>query len=174
VVIPSSLEDMQLEENVLETAELSQSVGPVACVKCGTAEHLSRQRFEKTYTPKWVYVGLLFGLFPAAILMLFANKKHRLKVCFCSACWNRYHKAMIISNLLAVPCLLLFIVGPIFGLVYRSWLIALSCVATAIVIAVSIDLYMRSASPKCALLSREKVVLAIPGYGDIDMAQSKL
>jgi len=41
-----------MEENVLETAELSQLVGPVACVKGGTAEHLSRQRFEKTYTAR--------------------------------------------------------------------------------------------------------------------------
>jgi hypothetical protein len=163
-----------MEESVLETAELSQSGGPVACVKCGTAEHLSRQRFEKTYTPKWVYVGLLFGLFPAAILMLFANKKHRLKICFCSACWDRYHKAKIISYLLTVPCLLLFIMGPIFGLAYKSWIIALSCIATAIVIAVFIDLRTRSVSPKCVLLNRENIVLAIPGYGDIDMAQAKL
>jgi len=162
-----------MNENALETPELSQCVGPVACVKCGTTEGLSRQWFEKTYTPKWVYVGLLFGLFPAAILMLFANKRHRIKICFCSACWNRCHKAKIISNLLAVPCLVLFIVGPIFGLAYKSWFVALASMAMAIAIAIFIDRYTRSASPKCVLLNRESIVLAIPGHGEIDMALAK-
>jgi hypothetical protein len=119
-----------------------------------------------------VYVGLLFGLFPAAILMLFANKRHRIKVCFCSACWNRYHKAQIMSYLLAVPCLVFFVAGPIFGLAYKSWFVALACMAIAVAIAFFIDRYARSALPKCTLLNRESMVLVIPGHGEIDMAQA--
>jgi hypothetical protein len=115
----------------------------------------------------------VFGLFPAAILMLLANKRHRIKICFCFSCWSGYHKAKIISNLLALPCLVLFIGGPIFGLAYKSWFVALGCVAVAIAIAIFMDQYKRSASPKCVLLNRESIVLAIPKYGEIDLAQAK-
>src|SRR5271169_6883228 len=132
--------------------ENAQSVSPVACVKCGTTEGLTLQRFEKTYTPKWVYIGLLFGILPAAILMLFANKRHRINIYFCPACWSRYRKVKVISYLLAVLCLALVIVGPIFGLAYKSWFIALACLAAGIVIAVFMDRYTSSATPKCVLL----------------------
>jgi hypothetical protein len=45
--------------------------------------------------------------------------------------------------------------------------------AMAIAIAIFIDRYTRSASPKCVLLNRESIVLAIPGHGEIDMALAK-
>jgi hypothetical protein len=136
-----------MKENAVKTPELSQWVGPAACVKCGTAEGLSRLWFEKTYTPKWAYVGLLF-------------------------CWNGYHKAKIISNLMALPCLVLFIAGPIFWLAYKSLFVGLGCVAVAIAIAIFIDQYIKSASPKCVSLNRKSIVLAIPRHGEFDLAQA--
>jgi hypothetical protein len=164
---------MTVEENMPEKPELSQSVGPVACVKCGTPEGLFQRRFEKTYTPKWVYLGLLFGVLPAGILMVLTNKTHHTNVRFCSSCWNRYRKAKMVSYALAIPCLLLFVAGPVLGLAYKSWVIAVAGITMAIIIAAIMDRYTRSASPKCVLLSRKSIVLAIPGHGDVNISQAK-
>ncbi len=153
-----------------EQPELSKSVGPVACVKCGTAEDLFRRRFEKTYTPGWAYIGLLFGIVPGAILMLSVNTTHRTNILFCSSCWNRYRKTKIVSYSLAIPCLLFFLGGLSLGLAYRSWLIAVAGIAIAIIIAIAMDRYKRSASPNCVLLNRKRIVLAIPGHGNVDMS----
>jgi hypothetical protein len=163
-----------MKESVREEPGLSQSIGPLACVKCGTTESLFRQRFEKTFTPQWVYLGLLFGVLPAGILMLLANKRHRTNVLFCSSCWNRYHRARIVSYSLAIPCLLFFLGGPALGLAYKSWFIALASVAIAIIIAAIMDRYTRSASPHCVLLNRKSIVLAIPGHGNVDISEAKV
>jgi hypothetical protein len=55
---------------------------------------------------------------------------------------------------------------------YKSWFVELGCVAVAIAIAIFIDQYTKSASPKCVSLNRKSIVLAIPRHGEIDLAQA--
>jgi hypothetical protein len=79
----------------------------------------------------------------------------------------------MVSYALAVPCLVLFLGGPVLGSAYESWFIAVAGLAMAIIMAAIMDWYTRSVSPKCVLLNRKSLVLAIPGHGDVDILQAK-
>lgn len=151
----------------------SASVTPSVCVVCGSTSSLSLKAFKRTYTPPWVWIGLLFGIFPVAILMLIGNMTHRITVPFCQTCWEHYRKAELGSKLLALPCLVLLVLSPILGIAYESWSVGLGTLAAAVGIAIFMDRQMRSASPKCVKLSRNAIVLAIPGYGNADMSRAK-
>ena len=152
-----------------EASEIPQAVAERVCAKCGSTDSLSRQWFEKTYTPKWVYLGLLCGLLPGLLLFHLASKRYRIEAPFCAACWKRLYTAKIVSQLVALPCLVLFFVVPIFGIVYSSWLLGIGGLVMGAGIAVIMDLYQRAASPKCVLVTRERLVLEIPGWGRVDM-----
>ena len=158
---------------MLELSSAPPTAGPAACIKCGATVGLSRYKYERTYTPRWLYIGLVFGLIPAALLMLIISRKHQIMVYFCAACRNRYRIATLVSYLLAIPCLLLLLLGPVFGLAHHSWYLGIGGVAMAIGIAVIIDRYSNSASPRPVLLNEKSIVFDIPRHGLADMANVK-
>jgi len=158
---------------VPEALQVAASAIPPVCIVCGSSSGLSAKPFQKTYTPPWVWIGLLFGIFPVAILMLIGNKTHKLTLSFCQACWERCHKATLTSKLLALPLVVLLVLSPVLGIAYESWIVGLGTLAVAFGIAIYMGRWVSSASPKCVKLSRDAIVLAIPGHGNVDMTQSK-
>jgi hypothetical protein len=156
-----------------EALQVSASAIPPACVVCGTTGSLSARAFQKTYTPPWVYIGLLLGILPVAILMIIGNKTHKLTVSFCQACWDRYHKAQVTSRWMSLLCVVLLAASPVLGIATESWIVGLGLLAAAFGVIIYAGRQLTGVSPKCVKLSREAIVLAIPGHGEVDMARAQ-
>lgn len=77
------------------------------CVMCASSEATSMER-KFTYTPSWVYIGLLGGLIPLIILAVIGQKKATVWMPLCNRCLWRWR--------LGEAGLLLFALGGIFGL----------------------------------------------------------
>src|SRR5215469_11716328 len=46
---------------VPEALQVAASAIPPVCIVCGSSSGLSAKPFQKTYTPPWVWIGVLFG-----------------------------------------------------------------------------------------------------------------
>ena len=62
------------------------SLAAEQCLLCGGGAGVQRWSKRFTYTPPWVYFGLLLGLLPAAILSAIATKRETLELSRCAAC----------------------------------------------------------------------------------------
>ncbi len=126
------------------TARDGQSLGAGMCVNCGGQEGLQPWRRAFTYTPPWVYVGLLAGLIPAAILAAIFTRKGSLTFSRCSPCKSRMFRMAVIcwliglGGLFVFPMLGAFIgqlldahngTGAGIGLGFLVWIVALIVVA---------------------------------------------
>ena len=68
------------------TVRDGQTVGEGGCVNCGSREGLQSWFLRFSYTPPWVYLGLLLGLIPAAILAAIFTRKATLTFSRCGPC----------------------------------------------------------------------------------------
>lgn len=136
-----------------------------ACVKCGTVSSLEARAFDKTYTPRWVWFGLPFGLIPVAFLMLLGQKKYRLLAPFCRPCWNRFRIAGPVSALSLVATIVLLIVSFFGALTFGSWWLLLVGLGIGVVVASVAGAYDKRVSPRYARLNREVAEIYVPGIG---------
>ena len=90
------------------TARDGQSLGEGKCVNCGGAEGVQPWTMRFTYTPPWVYVGLLAGLLPAAILAAIFTRRGTLTFSRCAACKSRMFRLSLVSWLIGLGGLVAF------------------------------------------------------------------
>jgi len=143
---------------------------PPACVKCGSTSAISPKAYQKTYTPVWVYLGLLLGALPMVILMLIGNKTHKLSLSFCPSCWERYHKAQVASRWMLLVFLVMLFGSLFLGIATQSWTVGLGLFVLALVGIIWANRNLDSASPKCVKLGPKTFILDIPGHGNVEVA----
>lgn len=137
------------------------------CAICASTDGTIVRSFTKTYTPWWVYLTIVIGLLPAAILALVVQTKHRLTAPFCSRCSTRQKLAPFVS----IGSLLLAVIalfgGLIVGLATHSWVVGCFGVAIAVVTAVLAGRFDRSANPKYVKVDSKNVIVDDPTYGHV-------
>jgi hypothetical protein len=74
----------------LGTAAVTGQLPSHACWICAGSEQIALKTKRYIYTPPWVYLGLLGGILPAAILASIFQKRTRLSVPICGQCRRRW------------------------------------------------------------------------------------
>lgn len=143
------------------------------CVLCGSSEATARER-KFTYTPPWVYLGLLGGLLPLLILAVVGQKKARVWVPLCAGCLGRWRLgeagvyAFALLGFVLVPALFGFATRAVVGKEDAMFVgVAVGLVAW-IGGVVALKLYVsRRLQVRCTLVEEGEASLAFPDVGQV-------
>ena len=138
-----------------------------SCAVCGSHHGVALKRFERTYTPPWVYFTILFGLIPAAIISLVVSTRHQLTVPFCESCGRR-HGLMPVVNLFAIlGVLIALVVGGVYAVNMESWApFGASILLSGVMIAAAAR-FARNAQPEYLTFDANNVVIRDVVHGPV-------
>ena len=132
---------------------------PPICIDCGQRSS-NNARFETTlyWYPTWIWVGILFGVFPAVLLYFAARRPLHIRYCLCEqhVRWRRAQKrvayaAWVIFVALMVACVTTRMNPPLL-------------VAAVVMLVVAAVLYMMAWLP-LRVAGHEDGVFGVRGFG---------
>jgi|GEM_PF-3968555 uncharacterized membrane protein len=108
---------------------------PDICVKCGTAEALTRRTLFFGYTPWWLYATACLGLLPFYVAQSAQITGGGASMCLCARCRSRYAWGVRARNVIALPILFwyLLVVG-VFLMLGEGLLVAFASFVIAILL----------------------------------------
>jgi len=146
---------------------------PNVCVICGTNQGMRTSLVNWARTPRWVWLFLVLGIFPAILLLLLLRVQHNIPLPFCEKCSKRRSRSGVISMLAVVTCALLVLIGvgsigiasegtgqpAVFGV------IGVLLLVIAGVIAYYAKSFQVSITPSFPTYTKKRVEILIPGKG---------
>ena len=140
---------------------------PAFCSICGTSNDVVVRFFQRTYTPGWVWLFLIFGILPAGILALALQVKHTLNLPSCAKCSQRHSWAGVVSWLSIIVCI--FLLFPTFALAValNSGFVFLGGFGLIAMIAYLAGRFDRKANPRYTQFTKARVEIDVPGQGRI-------
>ena len=152
------------EQPAMQTVETAP---PTFCAICGKNNDVTVRIFQRTYTPNWVWLFLIFGILPAGILALVLQVKHKLWLPSCAKCSQRNSWTGVVSWLSIIVCIfLLFPVGAL-GIQFKSVPVFLAGCGVIAAIAYLAGRYNRKANPRYTQFTKTRVEIDVPGQGRI-------
>lgn len=139
---------------------------PGTCCFCGGEGGTARKK-QFTYTPTWVYFGLLGGLLPLLILALIGQKRAHLTIPLCSPChWRWYFTDALLLIVVLVGMIALPALGVVLFKDVASYGVAIGIVVGllalfAVAAALKVGLSDRS-QVRCTLIRDGRVTLRFP------------
>ena len=116
---------------------------PRVCLKCASAEVMSRRTQKFAFTPTWARMLVVFCWPAAVVAMLVTTKRATLELPLCDPCHARWKQARSLSVVM-----LLVMLGGIFGLTFVTSLVGsegagLLVLLTVLVLVVALAIGMR-------------------------------
>ncbi len=141
--------------------------GRYSCAVCGARHGVTLKQYSRTYTPPWVYITLLAGLIPAAIISLVVSTRHELTVPFCVPC-RRKHGLIPVANFFAVIGLLIvLVVGGVYAATMDTWApFGFSILLAGVIIAATAR-FVRNAQPQYLAFDANSVVIRDVVHGPV-------
>ena len=138
---------------------------------CGVRHGVALKRYSRTYTPPWVYITILIGLIPAAIISLVVSTRHELTVPFCTRC-RRKHGLMPVVNFFAVIGVLIALtVGGVYAATEDTWApFGFSILLSGVIIAATAR-FVRNAQPRYLTFNADRVVIHDVVHGPVVLVE---
>lgn len=138
-----------------------------SCAMCGSHDGVALKRYPRTYTPPWVYITLLFGLLPAAIISLIVSTRHELAVPFCRSCGRRHGLIPVVNAFTVLGVLFALIVGGVYAATIESWApFGASILLSGVMIAAAAR-FVRNAQPEYLTFDANNVVIRDVVHGPV-------
>jgi hypothetical protein len=137
------------------------------CAVCGSRDRVTMTTYRKIYTPPWVYVLLLAGPIPCAIVSMIVRTVHNLTVPMCVTCGARRKNAGLVSGLSLVAAVVLLLGGIIVGAANGSLTAFLAGLMLAGVVAVWAGKYEKNSQPEYLTLDGSNVVIRDAARGPV-------
>lgn len=141
--------------------------GRYSCAVCGARHGVAMKQYSRTYTPPWVYITLLAGVIPAAIISMVVSTRHELTVPFCTRC-RRKHSLIPVANFFAVIGVLIALtVGGVYAATMDTWApFGFSILLSGIIIAATAH-FVRNAQPQYLAFDANNVVIRDVVHGAV-------
>ena len=138
-----------------------------SCAVCGSHHGVALKRYSRTYTPPWVYITILFGLIPAAIISLVVSTQHHLAVPFCRACSRRHGLIQVVNFLVILGVLVALGAGGVYGAVSESWAPFGGSILLSGVMIAAAARFVRNAQPEYLTFDANNVVIRDVVHGPV-------
>ena len=166
--LPSATDQKTSALQAEQSGMLNVATAPPAfCSICGTNNDVAVRSFQRTHTPGWVWLFLIFGILPAGILALALQVKHRLWLPSCAKCNQRNSWTGVVSWLSIIVCI--FLLFPMIALAvqFNSGWVFLGGFAVIAAIAYVAGRFDRKANPRYTQFTKARVEIDVPGQGRI-------
>lgn len=140
---------------------------PPVCSICGTNNDVAVRVFQRTHTPSWVWLFLVFGILPAAILALALQVKHNLRLPACAKCGQRNSWTGVVSWFSIIACVFLLFPAVALAVQFKSGLVFLGACGVIATIAYLAGPFERRANPRYTEFTKRRVEIDVPGQGRI-------
>lgn len=141
--------------------------GRFSCAVCGARHGVALKRFPRTYTPPWVYLTLLVGLIPAAIISLVVSTRHELTVPFCAPCSRRHGLISVVNVFTIFGVIAAVMVGIGYAVNMESWAPFGASILLAGVVIAAAARYARNAQPEYLKFDADNVVIRDVVHGPV-------
>jgi Disulfide bond formation protein DsbB len=138
---------------------------PPVCVVCAATDGLEPVTVKKVFIPPWVWLFLLLGVLPAALISLAVQTKHAFSFRYCPLCIRKRNWAAVVHWLAMLSCITLLFVAIGAGVSMHSWLVFFSVIAVTVGIAIASSKFDASANPRYSVFSANRVEIEIPNHG---------
>ncbi|MCD4785664.1 MAG: zinc ribbon domain-containing protein [Candidatus Eremiobacteraeota bacterium] len=93
----------------MNRTEAGSDYYPPECMVCAERQATNRIHQNLIYYPPWVYIGLLGGIIPLAILMYALKKEEVVNLHLCDECYGKYKTLTPMGCGVGFLCFLLFV-----------------------------------------------------------------